>query len=150
MIATASAKPYHAASADLGKAAEANDLFKRPLPKAIKKEALVDAEKGNAGGAVDDGRPTWELLATAVDPELQGKGISTQVLDLTLGEIKRRVAIETGKEKYPIRIFLSTMKERNIGYYIKKGWKATEERTFPRGSGGSLNKFTVVDMVRVI
>lgn len=137
MVGTASAKPYHAAKAREGAGGEVNLIFKRP------------EVGGDGGGVVEDGEglPAWELLAMAVEPELQGRGISTQLLEGTLEEIKRRVS-EGGKRA--TRVLVSTMKELTEGYYQKKGWETTEERRFPPGTAGSRTGFTVVEMVKVV
>lgn len=143
MVGTASAKPYRAENAREGAGGEVVLMFKRP--------PAANKEGANAGAVAEDDEelPTWELLAMAVEPELQGKGISTQVLKLALEEIKRRVAEKEGGVQRATRILISTMKELNEGYYHKKGWETTEERRFPPGTAGSGTGFTVVEMVRI-
>ncbi|KAL9603533.1 MAG: hypothetical protein Q9179_002150 [Wetmoreana sp. 5 TL-2023] len=141
LVGTASAKPYHAQKAREGAGGELNLMFKRSVANKV-----VDSSETRDEEAL----PTWELLAMAVEPDLQGQGISTQLLGLALEEIKRRVAAETRIAKNGVRIFISTMKELNEEYYLKKGWMTTDERRFPRGIAGSTNAFTIVDMVRTI
>lgn len=135
IIASASAKPYHIGKAE-GASGEANMMFKRPAV------ATILAED-------EEALPMWELLAMAVDPDLQGKGISNQLLDVTLEEIKIRVA-EKATCKNGIKILISVAKEINEGYYLKKGWETTQERLYPAGSAGNTSKFTVLDMVKVV
>ncbi|KAL8690948.1 MAG: hypothetical protein Q9218_003724 [Villophora microphyllina] len=141
LVATASAKPYDAQKASEGATGEVNLMFKRP--------AVSETKEARQALLAED-LPTWELLAMVVDPELQKRGLSTQLLDLTLEEIKRRVAAETWNDEKGTRILVSTMKELSEGYYLKKGWTTTEERRFPPGTAGSTNAFSVVDMVRII
>jgi len=144
MVGTASAKPYHAEKAREGAGGEVNLMFKRP--------PAANKESGKAVTVAKDDEelPAWELLAMAVEPELQGKGISTQLLELTLDEIKRRVAERGESVEGPTRVLVSTMKELTEGYYQKKGWETTEERRFAPGTAGSGTGFAVVEMVRII
>lgn len=144
MVGTASAKPYRAEKAREGAGGEVNLIFKRP--------PLVENGGGKAVAVVEkgEGLPAWELLAMAVEPELQGKGISTRLLELTLEEIKRRVAEEGERVEGTTRILVSTMKELTEGFYHKKGWETTEERRFPPGTAGSGTGFTVAEMVRIV
>lgn len=150
LIGTASAKPYHAEKSRHGASGEVNLMFKRPTPVQCLRNTLAVSGEGLGGQMGEDALPAWELLAMAVEPELQGKGISTQLLNLALDEIRKRVALETKIENTKVTILISTMKELNEGYYLKRGWKTTEERRFPPGTGGSPSGFTVNDMVRVI
>ncbi|KAL8721040.1 MAG: hypothetical protein Q9181_007791 [Wetmoreana brouardii] len=62
----------------LGAGGEVNLMFKRSVAKKV-------GDSSEARG--EEALPTWELLAMAVEPELQGQGISTQLLNLTLEEI---------------------------------------------------------------
>jgi GNAT superfamily N-acetyltransferase len=143
MVGTASAKPYHADKAREGAGGEVNLIFKRPA-------AAKGGGKAVAVVEDEEGLPAWELLAMAVEPELQGKGISSQLLEVTLEEIKRRVAEGGERVEGTTRVLVSTMKELTEGYYHKKGWETTEERRFPPGTAGSGTGFTVVEMVRMV
>lgn len=90
-----------------------------------------------------EGLPAWELIAIAVEPEMQGLVISTQPLDMLLKEIKRRVARETGMGDNETRILLRKLKEMIEGYYLEKRWTTTQERKISTGSAGSMNQYTV-------
>ena len=106
----------------------------------------------------------------AVDPTLQGRGLATQLMNLTVDEIKRRCGsnlrdpsadqthtapsdsggaestkIEKRKE---VVLLLSTMKELNEDYYAKRGWTTTATREFPKGTLGSSEGFRVVEMFK--
>lgn len=148
IVATASAKPYHPDKSTEGAGSEVNLMFKRPAPNGNSKTEARQLGKKSLEES-DADLPAWEILAMAVEPELQGKGVSNQILELTLDEIKR-VVQDTEKENKGIRILISAMKEITGEYYAKKGWKMTEERRMPSGTAGSTTGFTIVDMVRIV
>lgn len=81
----------------------------------------------------------------AVDPALQGQGLASQLLDLTIEEIKKR---ERGEKE--VVLLLSTMKAMNEGFYARRGWTASNTRVFPRGTSGSRDGFAVVEMYRLV
>ena len=149
LIATASAKPYippGATKEEKGSLlSEVNKMFKRAAStQIIKTEDEVESE----------GLPAWEVLLMAVTPEMQGRGIASRLLALTMEEIQRRVTKESAKEgahgNGKVKILLSTMKELNEEYYKRKGWTTTSERRFEAGVGGSEAGFGIVEMVRVV
>lgn len=95
----------------------------------------------------------------AVDPLLQGRGLATEFMNLTIDEIKRRCrsnlrsiisnsSEENGKGK--LMLLLSTMQNLNEGYYLRRGWTTTETRSFPPGTMGSRNGFSVVEMFKSV
>jgi len=153
VIGTASAKPYTVAKTD-GK--EPTDgvhlLFKRvPAPQTD----------------VDDGTPQWECLSMVIDPTLQGRGLATQLMNLTVDEIKRRGGSglrdpsatrdmseakasdgTNDEKKKELMLPLSTMKDLNEGYYAKRGWTATATKEFPKGTRGSRDGFRIVEMFK--
>lgn len=157
VIGTASSKPYLGPKVDDtekkgGKsgASDATALFKRQ----------PGTEKELAEHA---GLPKWEILVTVVDVKLQGRGLAQQLMDITIGEIRRRVAAQqrgTAREgdkieesegsRGQILLLLSTMQELNEGYYAKRGWTTTGLRRFEKGTMGSRDGFGVVEMMRVI
>lgn len=149
IIGTASAKPYHpshpiASSID---SSNATHLFKRPPPPKPHPEAE------------NTSTPQWELLAMVVDPSLQGHGLATQLTNLTIDEIKSRCVSNphpppsTPSEASPndkLTLLLSTMKDLNENYYLKRGWTTTDTRSFPPGTMGSRDGFSVVEMCKTI
>ena len=158
VIGTASAKPYTPTKAGSGSGDASHHFFKRPPP---------DPSEDN------DTTPKWELLAMAVDISLQGKGLASQLMNLTIDEIKRRCGSglrETSlskrgliatppDEEYgektvaaanggKVKLLLSTMRILNEGYYAKRGWTATNYKSFPPGTMDSRDGFEVVDMYK--
>ncbi len=68
-------------------------------------------------------RPHWYLWVLGVEPEKQGQGLGGQVLQPTL----RRA----DEENLPC--YLETVKEKNLAFYEKQGFKVEREDRFPRG-----------------
>jgi len=68
----------------------------------------------------------WELLLMAVDVSLQRQGIAGKLLGMVEDEVRRRSG-GRGKE---VHVILSTLKERNLDYYVKKGFVWTAEKKF--------------------
>lgn len=143
VMGTASARPYvptHTiASAD--DVSHSARLFKRPPPPKNSSE--------------DDGTPQWEILAMVVDPPLQGRGLATQLMNLTIDEIRRRCGSglrdsTSAPSSETVMLLLSTMKSLNESYYAKRGWTTTENRYFPPGTKGSRDGFTVVEMFKSV
>ncbi len=94
-----------------------------------------------------------------VDPSLQGRGLATQLTNLTIDEIKRRCGSDLhpppsnpskASQKDKITLLLSTMKDLNENYYLKRGWTTTDTRSFPPGTMGSRDGFSVVEMCKTI
>jgi hypothetical protein len=59
-------------------------------------------------------------------------------------EIRRRTK-GNGKE---VHIILSTLKEANFKYYLKRGYTMTAEKKFEPGFHGSRDGFSVVEMAK--
>ena len=144
VIGSASAKPYKIPK-EIKKLGGAAELFKRLPPSA--------SENQN-----DDDTPQWEILAMVVDPALQGRGLASHFLNLTIDEIKRRCRSSSAEanvdekdereKKKEVMLLLSTMAILNETYYAKRGWTTTSSKSFPKGTGGSRDGFSVVDMYR--
>lgn len=163
IIGTASAKPYVPTKPGFESGDAAHLLFKRPPP---------------AAATEDNGLPSWELLAMVVDPTLQGGGIATQLMNLTIDEIKRRSssalqgrtqstaseqkdsapsmgqgedkAEQQNSDRGQVTLLLSTVKEINESFYARRGWTTTDIRAFPPGTSGSRTGFSIVEMFQVI
>lgn len=149
---------------------DVNRMFKRPepvLPIPPKPTTNASSHMEEEDGEEKWGKdiPSYEILAMAVSPELQGRGIASQLLDATVRTIRERVretnlsALEAGigegggaggEKGGRVKILLSTLKELKEEYYVRKGWKSTHERRFPAGVGGSEEGFGVVDMIRIV
>ncbi len=67
--------------------------------------------------------PHWYLLGLGVDPDLQGKGIGTQLMAPVLERCDRE-----GTPAY-----LESSKERNVPLYERNGFRVTEEFRVPNG-----------------
>ena len=178
LIATASAKPYVANKPyvatkpdgeEMGK--DANLLFKRPPPDVSKTE--MSDENGKPDGDAERW-PKWEILAMAVHPILQGRGLASTLMGQTIEEIKARayaaIPSSTATQRYQnpadgashpkildsgekgakgkVMLMLSTMLEFNESYYLKRGFVTTGVRRFEPGTMGSLDGFSVVEMMR--
>lgn len=91
-----------------------------------------------------------------MDLELQGRGLAKQLMDITVEEIRTRVARSGGglsEEEgvgAQILLLLSTMQELNETYYAKRGWTTTGLRRFPPGTSGSRDGFGVVEMMKIV
>lgn len=157
LVATASAKPYVPPGKAEGGSKlsdnEVKEMFQRAEP------AQVMSDTASSAGAEEEDEetlPTWEICAMVVDPELQGRGIASQLMSLAINTIRRQVRDELQTQvgdregKGKVRLFLTTLKELNEEYYKRKGWTTTSERRFGPGVGGSEAGFGVVDMVRVV
>ena len=165
LIATVSAKPYVPTKPEGdGLGERAHLLFKRPPPARNDPEADADGRGG------DEGWPKWEILAMAVHPRLQGRGLASTLMAQAIEEIKTRAAAaasvpaptptphrqkSTGHHpgngevaKGKVMLMLSTMLELNEPYYLKRGFTTTAVRRFEPGTVGSVDGFSVVEMMR--
>lgn len=174
LIATASAKPYvptEPKGEEIGH--KGHLLFKRPPPGASL------PEMNSEGGMSDDyddkegSWPKWEILAIAVHPSLQNRGLASTLLGRVIEEIKTRSIPFKTPTKHPhphhqnstsrpettpnndgeaakgkVMLMLSTMLELNESYYLKRGFATTAVRRFEPGTMGSRGGFGVVEMMR--
>jgi ribosomal protein S18 acetylase RimI-like enzyme len=67
--------------------------------------------------------PHWYLATVGTDPAAQGRGLGTAVLAPVLEECDRD----------GVGAYLESSKERNIDYYVRFGFRVTEEVRLPRG-----------------
>lgn len=154
IIGSVSAKPYITTRPGEEPGDVVHVFFKRPPPPS---SSTVETENTT---------PQWEILAMVVDPAFQGRGLATQLINLTVDEIKRRcwsnmqdpvagnpgLATDSnndgksGERKHEILLLLSTMKGVNEVYYGKRGWTATATREFPKALLGGTDGFHVVEM----
>ncbi len=67
--------------------------------------------------------PHWYLAVLGVDPDAQGGGLGSALLDPVL-----RSCDEDG-----VAAYLESSKERNIAFYARHGFRVTEEVTMPNG-----------------
>ncbi|MCJ1433537.1 hypothetical protein MMC27_002900 [Xylographa pallens] len=86
----------------------------------------------------------WELMLMAVDPTVQKQGLAGSIVGLVEEEIRRRTA-GNGKE---VQIVLTTAKEYNEQFYLKRGYIAIGEIKIEAGTAGSVKGFTVLEMMK--
>lgn len=67
--------------------------------------------------------PHWYLAVLGTDPDRQGEGIGTALLQPVLEECDR----------HDIPAYLETGRERNVGFYNRHGFKVSEQLTLPNG-----------------
>ncbi|MEA2439514.1 MAG: hypothetical protein QOH76_938 [Thermoleophilaceae bacterium] len=67
--------------------------------------------------------PHWYLAVLGTDPERQGEGLASNLLQAVLEECDRD----------EVAAYLETGKERNVGFYARHGFKVTEELQLPKG-----------------
>lgn len=95
----------------------------------------------------------------AVDPSLQGRGLASQLMNLTIDEIKRRC--RSGSQSTPsspskeiadgkVILLISVMKDVYEAYYLKRGWTTTATKEIQPGMMGSQDGFSVVDMCMIV
>lgn len=95
-------------------------------------------------GLVPAGTAAWELSTMAVDPNLQRQGLARYLMKLTEDEIKRRfkaVVDEAKENEKPTRLLtmITTIKERNLDFYRRRGFKEDYETRYEAGWFGSEN-----------
>lgn len=150
VIGTASAKPYTVTNPTGERPGDDRvQLFKRASP----------PPSLTPGTNEDNVSPQWEILIMAVDPTLQGRGHGTQLLNLTVDEIRKRCGLGLrdttavqddllqGRKK-EVMLLLSTLQEVNEEYYAKRGWTTTATKKFPPGTKGSRDGFGIVEMYK--
>lgn len=87
----------------------------------------------------------WELHMMAVRPGYQRQGLAAYLMDLVDAEVMRRS--EEGKKRV---LFISTIKQSNEAFYLRRGFEESYSVEWPVGHMGSRAPFTVVHMDREI
>jgi GNAT superfamily N-acetyltransferase len=67
--------------------------------------------------------PQWYLATLGTDPDAQGQGLGSAVLEPVLDQCDRD----------GVAAYLESSKERNIDYYARHGFRVTGEFRLPRG-----------------
>lgn len=101
-------------------------------------------------GVPDDGTEAWELHMMAVHPGYQRQGLADRLMGLVDGKIARRAGAGDEKGLRRLALFISTIKETNEAFYLKRGFKEKYAVAWPKGHLGSERGFTVVHMDREI
>ena len=170
LIATVSAKPYALTQLNEDQLrAKTHLLFKRPPSNHNGSNASMDERRDKE----DDGWPKWEILAMAVHPTLQGRGLASRLLEQVIAEIKSRASASLPRHRHDqsgvdganqaenlddegkvakgkVMLMLSTMLEINEAYYLKRGFISTDVRKFGPGTMGSRCGFSAVEMMRFV
>lgn len=87
----------------------------------------------------------WELHMMAVHPGYQRQGLAGYLMELVDAEVVRRS--EEGKKRV---LFISTIKQSNEAFYLRRGFEESYSVPWPEGHLGSRAPFTVVHMDRKI
>lgn len=131
VIGVASAKRYHA----------------KPSPKP---PSIDDPESAYVRtGPSQPNTEGWELSSMAVDPSLQRQGLAGLLMELVEAEVKRRFMLaraERGMPDLGLVMLLSTIKDINWDFYVRRKYRPDYETFQGPGWDGSFNGFTVVHM----
>lgn len=96
-------------------------------------------------GLVEEGWEAWELHMMAVHPGYQRQGLADYLMRLVDAEVVKR-----HEERKRLVLYISTIKETNESFYLRKGFKEKYAVHWPAGTFGSAVGFTVVHMDREI
>jgi len=112
--------------------------------------ARVKAPVGGDGKA-----EMWELKLMATDVSLQRQGLASYMMALTEAEVKRRFKAEAlanggSEEQVRLVMVLTTIKELNEAFYLRRGYVFDYETVHERGFMGSETGFTVNHMSKVL
>ncbi len=91
----------------------------------------------------------------AVDLAHRSRGIATTLIHAVVREIKYKILTSApssneneneNEQEQKVLLMLTTMKEKNEAYYLRRGFRTTSERVFKKGEMGSRDGFCVVEM----
>jgi GNAT superfamily N-acetyltransferase len=94
----------------------------------------------------------WELSLMAVDPSLQRQGLAGLLMNLVESEVKRRFVIDRAERGLPdlkLVMLLTTVKEINWNFYVRRGYQLDYETSYGPGWLESETGFTVVHMSKL-
>ena len=93
----------------------------------------------------------WELSTMAVDPELQRQGLAAYLMRLTEDEVKRRfVADCPGARSKRLVMMITTVKEINEPFYLRRGFMRDYEIWYDQGHLGSECGFHIEFMSKTV
>ncbi|KAL1582038.1 hypothetical protein WHR41_09463 [Cladosporium halotolerans] len=104
-------------------------------------------------GILEPSTEGWELSTMAVDPSLQRQGLAGLLVKLVEGEVKRRFVLERAEKgtlRLQLVILLSTVKEINLAFYIRRLYHADYETYHGPCTMGNTAGFTIVHMSKRI
>jgi GNAT superfamily N-acetyltransferase len=109
------------------------DEWRDPPLRAMKELAILTPGVGRRVGRVMRGLvqvearhpkpPHWYLAVLGTEPSRQGEGLASALLEKVLGECDR--------DEVPA--YLETGTERNVSFYVRHGFKVSEELRLPKG-----------------
>ena len=111
---------------------------------------------------VPEGCQAWEVRLMAVDLSVQRRGVAAWMMKCLEAEVRRKAqevaaaaVLHTGAqqngmvdEELKIQLRLSTLREINEAFWMKRGFRTTGEKKMPPGCWGSPNGFTVLEMAK--
>jgi len=118
-------------------------VVSKPLSKEDPKSTFI---RSGVYGPKSEG---WELSLMAVDPSLQRQGLAGLLMNLVESEVKRRFVLgraERGLPELGLIMLLTTVKEINWGFYVRRGYQLDYETVHEPGWLGSSTGFHVVHM----
>ena len=111
----------------------------------------------NAPAPLPEGCIAWELKLMAVDPQIQKRGVASTLLSIIEADVQKRAsAISAAKAANgeslikETQLKLSTIREINEEFFLKKGFKVVGEKKHPPGTYGSKTGFTTSDLTKVL
>ena len=111
----------------------------------------------NAPVALPEDFIAWELKLMAVEPQIQNQGVAPKILSIIEAEVQKRARAigeaRAGRGESPVRetqLKLSTIREINEDFFLKKGFQVVGEKKHPPGTYGSKTGFTTSDLVKVL
>lgn len=100
---------------------------------------------------IPDGKEAWELSTMAVDPSLQRQGLASYLMRVTEEEVKRRFTSDVAsKEGKKLVLVITTVKERNEAFYMRKEFKRDYEIWYPPGTVSQDNGLHVLFMSKEV
>ena len=112
---------------------------------------------------VPEGCQAWEVRLLAVDLSVQRQGVAMWMMKCLEAEVIRKAreaagaagALHTGAQEktmvngeLKIQLRLSTIREINEGFWMRRGFRTTVEKKLPPGCWGSPNGFTMLEMAK--
>jgi GNAT superfamily N-acetyltransferase len=131
VIGTASAKRYK------------DTVTFKPASEEVQKSSFL---RSGVFGPQSEG---WELSLMAVDPSSQRQGLASLLMNLVEGELKRRFVLDRAERGLPdlkLVMLLTTCKEVNWDFYVRRGYQLDYETYFGPGWLGSSTGYHVVHM----
>lgn len=111
--------------------------------------AVLAAREGHIDQQTEEQDPeeqSYEIVAVAVDPTYQKKGLVAPILRRIVEEIAENTRNDGGKY---MKLMVRTGKENNERYWLAKGFVTIKETRFEKGDFGSEIGFSILDMEKI-